>query len=105
MKISAIFASTVMVCSLGVGAPVWAQQSTQEFSFSSQDGRSPPSTLRITEQALPTSAATTPVRDTPESLATYTRCRNNADREATGNAELHARITTCLSELAERRKP
>lgn len=103
MKISTFFASTALACSFGIAAPVLAQQPAQEYRFDSQDGRSPASTLRITEQplAVPTPA----VRDTPESLKKYTRCRNNADREAVDRMQLQTMVATCLYELEQRRQP
>lgn len=108
MKKTAISVLTVLACSMGIVASVHAQpqQSAQEYNFPSRDGSySPPSTLRITEQPQAGAAPVNVVRDTPESLDKYTRCRNNADREAIGHLQLQAMVAACLNELAQRRQP
>jgi len=89
-----------MACLLGAAGSSWAQQ-PQQLSFPSQDGKSPPSTLRITEQ--PGAPAAPAVRDTPESVAEYQRCRAQVDREAIGNAQLQGGVAACLKELEQRR--
>jgi hypothetical protein len=104
MKVKVMLASAAMVC-LSMVATVSAQQTAQEYSFASQDGRSPPSTLRVTEQPQAGTAPAPVIRDTKESLATYTRCRNDADRASVGHLQLQAMITACLRELEERRQP
>ena len=103
MKIRTFVTSMVLACSVGSVTAALAQPSEQEYRFESQDGRSPASTLRITEQATPAPAPV--VRDTPESLKTYTRCRNNADRESVDRMQLQTMIATCLHELTQRRQP
>lgn len=101
MKKTALSSLAVLACLLGALGTAQAQQA-REYNFPSHDGsKSPPSTLRITEQG---SAAPAPaVRDTPESVAQYQRCRNKVDREAIGNTELQAGVAGCLKELEARR--
>jgi hypothetical protein len=92
-----------VVSALFLALPVaHAQQATREYSFPSASGSlSPPSTLRITaSEAAP---AAVPVRDTPESVEMYKRCRTVSDRAATSNAVREAGLTLCLKELEERR--
>ena len=106
-KTIAISGLTALVCLMGTLGTAQAQQQAQprEYSFPSQPGSySPPSTLRITEQPAAGAAPSGTVRDTPESLAEFTRCRNNADRESIGNAELQQRIATCMQQLEARRR-
>lgn len=107
-KTIAISGLTALACLMGAAGAVHAQQgATQEFSFPSREGSySPPSTLRITEQPGAGSAAAPSgaVQDTPESLAEFRRCRSNADRAATNNTDLQARVTACLNELQARRQ-
>lgn len=101
MKKIAISGLSALACLLGAASASWAQQ-PQQYSFPSQDGgKSPPSTLRITEQPGTTPAPA--IRDTPESVAQYQRCRAKVDREAIGNAELQAGVAACLQELNARR--
>ncbi|MBO9353581.1 hypothetical protein GG851_06205 [Bordetella petrii] len=88
-------------CLLGASAMAQMQQ-VQTFSFPSQEGsKSPPSTLRISEQ--PGSQPAPQVRDSPESTAQYQRCRARVDREATNNTQLQAGVAACLQELEARR--
>src|SRR3546814_1569477 len=97
MKKTALSGLAALACLLGSLGTAQAQQA-QEYSFPSHDGsKSPPSTLRITEQPGATPAAA--VRDTPESIEQYQRCRNQVDREAIGNTELQAGVAGCLKEL------
>ncbi|AZR94809.1 hypothetical protein BBB39_14225 [Bordetella trematum] len=63
---------------------------------------SPPSTLRMTVEPAPAAAA--PLRDTPESIAEYQRCRAVSDRAAVSNQQRTAGVQACLSELQQRRE-
>lgn len=106
MKSIAMITLTALSCLAGGVAAAQAQTPAQEYSFPSRDGSySPPSTLRISEQPQPGGSTMPAVRDTPESLEKYTRCRNNADREAIGHEQLQTMIGACLRELAQRRQP
>src|SRR5690606_41453040 len=68
-------------------------QQVQEYSFPSHDGsKSPPSTLRITEQPGAGAAPSGVIRDTPESLEQYQRCRNK-DRKSTRLNSSHVKIS------------
>ncbi|KCV65811.1 hypothetical protein QCN28_14395 [Bordetella bronchiseptica] len=78
------------------------QQQYQYPSAPSRDGsQSPPSTLRITE--TPGSTAV-PIRDTPESVREYQRCREVSDRAAVSNEQMRAGVAQCLKELEARRQ-
>ncbi|MBV7486792.1 hypothetical protein [Bordetella sp. BOR01] len=103
MKTIAISGLAAVACLLGALGTAQAQPS--EYSFPSQDGsKSPPSTLRITEQQQPGEAApSSEIRDTPESVSQYQRCRNQVDREAINNAQLQAGVVACLQALEARR--
>ncbi|MCD0503616.1 hypothetical protein [Bordetella petrii] len=104
MKAIAISGLAALACLVGAAGSAQAQQPAQEFSFPAQPGsKSPPSTLRITEQQQPGSVPAPAVRDTPQSLEQYTRCRNQVDREAIGNQQLQAGVAACLRELEARR--
>lgn len=112
MKTIAISGLTALACLMGTAGMAQAQQmheaaqQAQEYSYPSRDGSySPPSTLRITEQPQAgTAAPSSVVRDTPESLAQYERCRNNADRAAVDRAQLQNEVAACLRELEARRQ-
>lgn len=85
-------------------------QPVQQYDFPSTPGSaSPPSTLRITESPAPMAApAANPaviVRDTPESLDEYQRCRTVSDRAAVDSQQMRAGVTQCLKELEARRQP
>ncbi|GAB1579897.1 hypothetical protein [Bordetella petrii] len=100
MKILAI-SGLALACLLGPLGVAQAQPA-QEYSFPSTDGsKSPPSTLRITEQ--PQAGAAPAVRDTPQSIEQYQRCRNKVDREAIGNEQLQIGVAACLKDLEARR--
>lgn len=106
MKTIAISGLTAIACLIGIAVPAQAQQPAQEYSFPSRDGSSSPaSTLRISEQPQPGAPQSSVVRDTPQSVEQYTRCRNNADREAIGHQQLQTMVATCLRELEQRRQP
>lgn len=89
--------------------PVPGAPGQQEFRYPSRDGSlSPPSTLRMTSGPGPLMGpgpvvAPPPVQDSPESLDTYTRCRDDADRAAVTGAEMRAAVGRCLQELNQRR--
>ena len=101
MKTIAFSGLVALACLAGAAQ---AQQ-VQEYSFPSHDGgKSPPSTLRITEQPGAGAAPSGVIRDTPESLEQYQRCRNQVDREAIGNAQLQTGVAACLKELEARRR-
>lgn len=105
-KTITITSMTVLACFMGMAGN--AQQApAQEYSYPSLDGSaSPPSTLRITEQAGAAGVVPSGVlRDSPESLAEYKRCRNAADREAIGHVQLQEQVAACLSALQSRRQP
>ena len=103
MKKTAVSGLAVLACLLGALGAAQAQQA-QEFSFPSRDGsKSPPSTLRISEQPGAASAGAGEIRDTPESVEQYRRCRSRVDREAINNTELQAGVAGCLKELEARR--
>lgn len=98
------------LCAVGVTGAVQAQTAapaTQEMQFPSQPQRdgslAPPSTLRMTVTPAP-GAAPAPIRDTPESVAQYQRCREVSDRAAVSNAQMQAGVAQCLRELQERRQ-
>ncbi|HYG43150.1 MAG TPA: hypothetical protein VEA17_09540 [Bordetella sp.] len=105
MKTIAISGLAAMACLLSALGTAQAQPQPREYSFPSQDGsKSPPSTLRITEQQQPGAAAPSGViRDTPESLSQYQRCRNQVDREAINNTQLQGGVAACLQALEARR--
>jgi len=66
---------------------------------------SPASTLRITETPQAGAApAAAPMRDTPESLREYERCRSVSDRASVSRAEMEAGVARCLRELEARRQ-
>ncbi|MBO1112779.1 hypothetical protein [Bordetella petrii] len=101
MNKTALSGLAALACLLGALGTAQAQQA-REYSFPSHDGsKSPPSTLRITEQ--PGAAPAPAVRDTPESVQQYQRCRARVDREAIGNVDLQAGVAGCLKELEARR--
>jgi len=107
----AVFGFTALACLMAAVGTAQAQpvheaaQQAQEYSYPSRDGSySPPSTLRITEQPQAGGAPSGVVRDTPESLATYKRCRDNADRASIGHVQLQAEVATCLRDLEARRQ-
>lgn len=105
MKTIPLSALVALACVVG---PVQAQQpaQTQEYSYPSRDGSfSPPSMLRISEQAQSGAPQPAVVRDTPQSVEQYQRCRNNADREAVDRMQLQAMVAACLRELEQRRQP
>jgi len=103
MKKIAVCGLAALACLAGTLGAAQAQQ-VQEYTFPSHDGsKSPPSTLRITEQPG-AGAPSGVIRDTPESLAEYQRCRNKVDREAIGNVQLQTGVATCLKELEARRR-
>lgn len=103
MKTIAVSGLAAVACLVGALGAAQAQQ-VQEYSFPSSDGsKSPPSTLRITEQPQPGAAPSGIIRDTPESLEQYERCRNKVDREAIGNTQLQSGVAACLKELEARR--
>ncbi|OZI36546.1 hypothetical protein CEG14_16335 [Bordetella genomosp. 1] len=81
-------------------------QGVQEFSFpnTQQGNLSPPSTLRITESGGSVAAPPPPIRDTPESVREYQRCRTVSDRAAVTNAQRQGGVAACLRELQERRQ-
>lgn len=87
----------------------WGQpRPTQQLQFPAAPGSaSPPSTLRITETPAPgaTPAATpAPIRDTPESVREYQRCRTVSDRAAVDSEQMRLGVAQCLRELEARRK-
>lgn len=107
MKTMAASGLTALACLVGAMSMAQAQTQaqTQEYSFPSHESSSsPPSTLRITEQPAAGTASSGAVRDTPESLDQYKRCRNNADREAISNVQLQTEVAACLRELEMRRQ-
>ncbi|SAI57843.1 Uncharacterised protein [Bordetella ansorpii] len=85
-------------------------QPVQQYDFPSTPGSaSPPSTLRITEtpgaMAVPPANPPVVVRDTPESLDEYQRCRTVSDRAAVDSQQMRIGVATCLKELEARRQP
>lgn len=104
MKKTAMLA---LVClALPCAAALAQSQAVREYQFpSAQGSKSPPSTLRITEGAAPGRAASTGiVRDTPESLGQYQRCRMESDRAAITNADREGGLMRCMNELQMRRE-
>lgn len=93
------------LCAAGVAQAQTAAPAVQEMQFPSarsKDGSlSPPSTLRMT--VTPGSAPAV-IRDTPESQAQFTRCRQVSDRAAVSNAQMQAGAAQCLKELEQRRQ-
>lgn len=86
------------------GHPAAGALGQEEFRYPSRDGSlSPPSTLRMTVGPGPVVEVPPPVQDSPESLDTYTRCRDDADRAAVTGAEMRAAVGRCLQELNQRR--
>ncbi|HEY0296527.1 MAG TPA: hypothetical protein VGC69_14460 [Bordetella sp.] len=81
-------------------------QAVQEYQFPAAPGSlSPPSTLRITQDPGPAApAASGIVRDTPESLGEYQRCRTVSDRAAITNADRQNGVMQCLKALEARRQ-
>ena len=80
-------------------------QSTQQYQFPAAPGSlSPPSTLTITQDAGGAPAASGIIRDTPESVAEYQRCRTVSDRAAISNADRQNGVMQCLKELQARRQ-
>ncbi|OZI71102.1 hypothetical protein [Bordetella genomosp. 12] len=85
-----------------------AQSGTQEMQFpgtqpKSSANWSPPATLTMTVE--PIAPAPAPIRDTPESIAEYQRCRTVSDRAAVTNEQRTAGVAACLKALQERRQP
>jgi len=100
--------ASAALCAAGLAqAQNAAPPTTQEYQYPSTrspDGsQSPPSTLRITVTPGAGSAPA-PVRDTPESLAEYQRCREVSDRAAVSNAQMQAGVAQCLQALQQRRQ-
>src|SRR3546814_16018718 len=103
MKKTALSGLAALACLLGALGTAQAQQA-QEYSFPSHDGsKSPPSTLRITEQ--PGAAPAPAVRDPPESVQQYQRCRSQVHRQAIANTDLPACVAACLEETQARAPP
>jgi len=102
----------VPICLLALAGTA-AAQAPQTYSYpgtpTTGGVASPPSTLRITETpqaatgAAPAGPAGRIIRDTPESLREYRRCRTVSDRAAVGNAQMQAGAALCLKELEARR--
>lgn len=100
-------AMLVAVClALPFTAALAQAPAVQEFQFPATPGsKSPPSTLRITEGGASGHAAPTGiVRDTPESLGQYQRCRTQSDRAAITNADRENGLMQCMKELQMRRE-
>jgi hypothetical protein len=99
--------SALCALALTLAAPAFAQ-TTQTLSWpgtpSPTGMASPPSTLRITETPAPATAAPAAVRDTPESLREYERCRMVSDRAAVSRAQMQSGVAQCLKELEARRR-
>ena len=80
-------------------------QPVQQFDYpSAQGSASPPSTLRITETPSQQTRPPVQIRDTPESISAYERCRMVSDRAATTREEMSAGAAQCLRELETRRQ-
>ena len=81
-------------------------QAVQQFDFpSAQGSASPASTLRITETpSQQTQPQPAPIRDTPQSISEYERCRMVSDRAAVNRDQMRAGATQCLNELETRRR-
>lgn len=95
------------LCSTGTALAQNAAPATQEMQFPSQrspDGsQSPPSTLRMTVTPA-AGAAPAEIRDTPESVAQYQRCRQVSDRAAVSRTQMQQGVEQCLRELEQRRQ-
>lgn len=97
--------TTALLFSLLCAAGAARAQATQEYQYPSRDGSlSPPSTLRMTVTPDPAVPAPPPVADTPQSLALYTQCRDEADRAAVSAAKMREAVAHCLDDLAQRRQ-
>lgn len=82
-----------------------AQTTVQEYNFPTARGSvSPPSTLRITTEGVAAPDSAVVVRDSPESLREYQRCRSVSDTAAVNNVQREAGVSQCLKELEARRQ-
>ncbi|OZI42015.1 hypothetical protein CEK29_13040 [Bordetella genomosp. 5] len=93
------------IAALAAGSVAHAQ-AVQEYSFpnTQQGNLSPPSTLRITESGGTVAAPPPPIRDTPQSVREYERCRTVSDRAAVTNQQRQDGVAQCLKELQLRRQ-
>lgn len=95
------------LAALCLAAGAHAQSGTQELQFpgaqpQTSSNWSPPSTLRMTTQDITPPPA--PIRDTPESVAEYQRCRTVSDRAAVTNEQRTSGVAACLKQLQDRRQ-
>ncbi|ANY16996.1 hypothetical protein AW878_13045 [Bordetella pseudohinzii] len=100
--------SLLVLAAFCLAGAAHAQSGTQEMQFpgtqpKSSPNWSPPATLRMTVD--PSAPAAEPIRDTPESIAEYQRCRTASDRAAVSNEQRTAGAAACLKALQDRRQP
>ncbi|MGN6580680.1 MAG: hypothetical protein ACTHJ1_11950 [Bordetella sp.] len=94
----------LLIACLALPCAAASAQSTQQYQFPAAPGSlSPPSTLTITQEGGGQPAASGVIRDTPESLAEYQRCRTVSDRAAITDADRQNGVMQCLKALQKRR--